>query len=97
MFSLEPRCHGFDDLEAPRLEGFPTREEMVALWEAKSGRVVADTIDYWEIFGAMRFCAIMIKLSDRFLRAGIQTEETSSAVDNGVTEALVRLLGLEAG
>jgi hypothetical protein len=61
------------------------------------GRPVAGSIHYWEVYGAMRFCAIMIKLSDRFLRAGIQTEETSTAVNNGVTEALVRLLGLEAG
>ena len=40
----------------------------------------------------MRFDAIMIKLSDRFLRAGMQTAETSTAVNNGVTEALARLL-----
>jgi hypothetical protein len=44
----------------------------------------------------MRFCAIMIKLSGRFLRAGFQTEETSTAVNNGVTEALERLLAAQA-
>ncbi len=82
----------FDDLEAPRLEGFPTREEMVALWEAKSGRVVADSIDYWEIFGAMRFCAIMIKLADRMVRAEIVPAELNMSIQNGTTEALERLL-----
>ena len=25
----------FDDFEAPRLEGFPTRERMVAFWERR--------------------------------------------------------------
>jgi aminoglycoside phosphotransferase (APT) family kinase protein len=82
----------FDDLDAPRLEGFPTREEMVALWEAGSGRVVADTIDYWEIFGAMRFCAIMIKLADRLVRAEIVPAELNMPIQNGTTEALERLL-----
>ena len=82
----------FDDMEAPRLEGFPTREQMVARWEAKMGRSVAGSIDYWEIFATMRFCAIFIKLSGRFMAAGFQTEETSTAVNNGVTEALDRLL-----
>jgi aminoglycoside phosphotransferase (APT) family kinase protein len=86
----------FDDMDTKRLDGFPTREAMVAQWEERMGRPVAGSIHYWEVYGAMRFCAIMIKLSDRFLRAGIQTEETSTAVNNGVTEALVRLLGLEA-
>ena len=82
----------FDDMEAPRLEGFPTREQMIARWEAKMGRSVAGSIDYWEIFATMRFCAIFIKLSGRFMAAGFQTEETSTAVNNGVTEALDRLL-----
>jgi len=86
----------FDDLDAPRLEGFPTREQMVDYWEAKMGRKVAGSIHYWEVFATMRFDAIMIKLSDRFLRAGMQTEETSSAVHNAVTDALARLLDIES-
>jgi len=81
-----------EDFDAPRLEGFPTREEQVAIWEAKSGRRVADTIDYWEIFGAMRFDAIMVKLGDRMVRAGIVPEEAGMAVNNGTTDALGRLL-----
>lgn len=82
----------FDDLDAPRLEGFPTREEMVSIWEAKSGRRVAHTIDYWEIFGTMRFCAIMIKLGDRMVRAGIVPADVNMSVANGTTDSLARLL-----
>jgi aminoglycoside phosphotransferase (APT) family kinase protein len=86
----------FDDMEAPRLDGFPTREQMIDRWEANMGRKVAGGVHYWEVFATMRFDAIMIKLSDRFMRAGMQTAEDSSAVNNGVTEALGRLLGIEA-
>lgn len=82
----------FEDMGAKRLDGFPTREEMLAHWEGVMGRSVAGPIDYWEIYGAMRFCAIMIKLSGRFIKAGFQTEETSTAVNNGVTDALAALL-----
>jgi len=82
----------FDDLGAPRLAGFPTREAMVALWEAETGRRVRDTIDYWEIFGTMRFCAIMIKLGDRMARAGIVPASLAMWRENGTTQALERLL-----
>jgi aminoglycoside phosphotransferase (APT) family kinase protein len=74
-----------EDFGTPRLPGFPTREEQVAIWESKSGRQVADTIDYWEIFGAMRFDAIMIKLGDRMVRAGIVPEAVNMSVKNGTT------------
>ena len=87
----------FDDMDAPRLEGFPTREEMVAYWEDRMGRAVVGGIHYWEVFAVMRFCAIFIRLSDRFVKAGFQDETTSTAVNNGVTEALARLLEIEAG
>ncbi|MCA9502387.1 MAG: phosphotransferase family protein [Myxococcales bacterium] len=82
----------FDDLDAKRLEGFPTRAEQVALWESASGRKVADAIDYWEIFGAMRFDAIMIKLGDRMVRAGIVPADLNMPVVNGTTDSLARLL-----
>ena len=73
-------------------QGFPTRAEQVALWESASGRKVADAIDYWEIFGAMRFDAIMIKLGDRMVRAGIVPADLNMPVVNGTTDSLARLL-----
>ena len=47
---------------------------------------------YWEIFGAMRFCAIFIRLGDRFVRAGLTPAESNVAVQNLVTDALGKLL-----
>jgi len=81
----------FDDMDAPRMEGYPTREEMVAYWEELTGRRVGD-IRYWEIFGATRFCAIFIRLGDRFVRAGMVPAEANVAVENLVADALARLL-----
>ena len=82
----------FDDMDTPRLPGFPTRDEMIAQWESQSGRRVKADIHYWEIFAVMRFCAIMIGLGDRFERAGLSPPGQSPAIQNGVTDALERLL-----
>ena len=56
------------------------------------GRKVAGDIHYWETFATLRFCAIMIKLGDRFTAAGIANPNQSTAIHNGVTDALARLL-----
>lgn len=82
----------FDDMGAPRLEGFPTRGEMVERWQARTGRGIAGGIDYWEIFAVMRFCAIMVKLGDRLTRRGLAPPDANLPIANGTTEALARLL-----
>ena len=84
----------FEDLGAERMEGFPTREEMIQIYEEVSGREVRDP-HYWEVFGAMRFAAIMIPLSDRMVNAGLAPAELNMSVANGVTDALAKLLGIE--
>jgi aminoglycoside phosphotransferase (APT) family kinase protein len=81
----------FDDLAAPRLEGFPTREQMISLYEEAPGREVRDP-HYWEVFATMRFCAIMIRLADRMVAAGLVPAELNMSVDNDVTNALSRQL-----
>jgi aminoglycoside phosphotransferase (APT) family kinase protein len=84
----------FDDLGAPRMEGFPTREQMIAIYEEESGREVREP-HYWEVFGAMRFDAIMIVLADRMVDAGLLPAAVNMAVANEVTEALARLLDID--
>jgi aminoglycoside phosphotransferase (APT) family kinase protein len=81
----------FDDLDAPRMEGFPTREEMVKLYEDASGREVRDPV-FWEIFGSMRYAAILIPLADRMTAGGLIPADSPMATDNYVTESLTRLL-----
>ncbi len=84
----------FDDMGAPRLEGFPTREEMIAHYVAVSGREVRDP-HYWEVFSTMRFAAIFIRLADRMVAAGLIPEVMNYSVANQVTDALARLLGID--
>ena len=84
----------FDDLGIERLDGYPTRDEMISHYEQASGRAVLDP-QYWEVFGAMRFCTIFIRLGDRMTAAGLLPPERNPAVGNQVTVALARLLGID--
>ncbi len=84
----------FDDLGASRMDGFPTREEMVSIYEEISGQGVRNP-HYWEVFGAMRFDAIMIPLGDRMVDAGLVPPELNMPVANAVTAAVAALLGID--
>ncbi len=48
------------------------------MYEDISGREVRDA-HYWEVFGAMRFAAIMIPLADRMVDAGLVPVELNMA------------------
>ena len=84
----------FDDVGAQRMEGFPAREEMIDIYERVSGRAVR-VPHYWEVFGAMRFCAIFIGLGDRMTNSGLLPPEMNPAVGNMVTQALADLLEID--
>ena len=84
----------FDDMATARLEGFPTREEMIAHYEAVSGREVRNA-HYWEVFSVMRFCAIFVRLADRMSAAGLIPATMNYAVANQVSDALARLLQID--
>ena len=84
----------FDDSDVERLDGYPTRDEMIAHYERASGRAVLNP-HYWEVFGAMRFCTIFIRLGDRLTAAGLVPPERNPAVGNQVTVALAGLLGID--
>jgi aminoglycoside phosphotransferase (APT) family kinase protein len=83
-----------EDLGAERLPGFPTRGEMIAHYEKVSGREVREP-HYWEVFGAMRFSAIFIRLGDRMVAHAFVPPEGNPAIKNMITEAVAQLLGIE--
>lgn len=84
----------FDEPGNARMEGFPTREEMIEIYERVSGREVRNP-HYWEVFGTMRFCAIFIGLADRMVGDGLVPAELNMSVANMVTQSLATLLGTE--
>ena len=84
----------FDDPGLPRPDGYPDRSEMVACYQAAAGRACGD-LDYWEMFAAMRFCAIFIRIGDRMARSGLLGPGVNPAVGNLATAALAARLGID--
>lgn len=84
----------FDEMNIERMEGFPTREEMIAHYEAVSGREVRAP-HYWEVFAVMRFAAIFVPLADRMVATGLVPKELNMSVANAVTATLARLLEID--
>jgi len=84
----------FDEPGNARMEGFPTREEMIEIYERVSGREVRSP-RYWEIFATMRFCAIFIGLADRMVDTGVVPAEMNMSVANMVTQSLADYLEMD--
>jgi aminoglycoside phosphotransferase (APT) family kinase protein len=89
--------HFHEGMLAPRMEGFPTRGQMVGLYEAASGRTARD-LDFYERFAGLRFAVIMMRIATLVAEFGILPAEAAAemAANNAVTRVLAELLGLPA-
>jgi aminoglycoside phosphotransferase (APT) family kinase protein len=83
--------HHSEGLGAPRLAGFPSREETVARYAELTGRPVRH-LHYYEVFAAFRFAVIMIRVARQLIAGGIFPEDSDFPVNNTVTPLLARLL-----
>jgi len=89
--------HFHEGMPAPRMEGFPTRAEMVARYEHTSGRTARD-LDFYEVFAGLRFAAVMIRIATLVTDFGLMPAEAGEeiAANNPVTRVLADLLDLPA-
>jgi aminoglycoside phosphotransferase (APT) family kinase protein len=85
--------HFHEGMPAPRMEGFPTREEMVARYEATSGRAARD-LEFYEIFGGLRFAVVMMRLKHLLVEFELVPADSDMAENNAVTRVLADMLGL---
>lgn len=87
--------HFHEGMNAARMEGFPTREEMVAHYEKTSGREARDIL-FYEVFAGLRFAVVMMRLGALLEDFGILDDSAtvSFATNNAVTRVLADLLGL---
>src|SRR3546814_18409629 len=72
----------FDDLFSrrfgvQRLEGLPTREESIAIWEAAVGRK-AENLDYYDIVVGLRMALVVVGAFDRQVSVGNVTADNKS-------------------
>ena len=85
--------HFHEGMPAPRMEGFPTREEMVTRYEQSSGRTARD-LEFYEVFGGLRFAVVMMRLGTLLVDFELLPADTDMAVNNAVTRVLAEMLGL---
>src|SRR3546814_19034632 len=87
----------FDDLFSrrfgvQRLEGLPTREEIIAIWEAAVGRK-AENLDYYDIEVGMRMALVVVAAFDRQVSVGNVTADNKSLNANLMTMYLGETMG----
>lgn len=85
--------HHSEGPDVARLPGFPSREETIERYQEWSGHEV-QYLEYYEVFGAMRFSVIMIRVARLLEELGLLPEEADLDSNNGSTRILADLLGL---
>jgi aminoglycoside phosphotransferase (APT) family kinase protein len=85
--------HHSAGLGAPRLPGFPEREESLARYEALTGHRPRH-LDYYERFAAFRFSVIMIRLAQQMMEYGALPADSAFEVDNIPSRLLAGMLDL---
>ncbi len=88
----------FDDLFSrrfgvARLEGLPTRDESIAIWEAAAGRK-AEHLDYYDVVVALRMALVVVGAFDRQVGIGNIPPENVSLNANFMTLYLAERLGM---
>lgn len=88
----------FDDLFSrrfgvQRLEGLPTREESIAIWEAAVGRK-AENLDYYDIVVGLRMALVVVGAFDRQVSVGNVTADNKSLNANLMTMYLAEKMGM---
>src|SRR5581483_7988910 len=85
--------HFHEGMPAPRMEGFPTREEMVEHYERSTGRAARD-LEFYEVFAGLRFAVVMMRLAVLLADFELLPADNDLAANNAVTRVLADLLEL---
>ena len=77
----------------PRLEGFPSREEIIQRWEELTGWEI-ENIFYHEVLAAFKFGVIMLKVAKNMKQSGAPMPSEDLHLNNPATQRLAALLDL---
>ncbi|MCA1833238.1 MAG: phosphotransferase family protein [Actinomycetota bacterium] len=89
-FMLLDRHHS-ESCGAPRLEGFPSYEETITLWERGTDRSAAE-YGWWELLGAAHYAAILTRVFDLLEDTGILEGARLMATQNTGTILLTAIM-----
>ncbi|EHN10662.1 putative phosphotransferase [Patulibacter medicamentivorans] len=76
-------------------EGWPNREQTIAIWERHAGRK-ARNVAFHEVFAGLRFTVMMVRAVALVKAAGAVPPDSSMAHNNPGTQVLARLIDVPA-
>jgi aminoglycoside phosphotransferase (APT) family kinase protein/putative sterol carrier protein len=87
--------HHSEGNRIPRLPGLPSHTDTIARYEQLVGWPCED-MHYWEVFGAMRFAVIMVRVAAIMQEVGTPMPTPDFQTNNVPTQRLAHLLDLPA-
>jgi aminoglycoside phosphotransferase (APT) family kinase protein len=85
------RC-SHEQSDAVRLPGEPSREEQADMYFKASGRTPEPT-EWYEIFAAYRYSAIVVRVANRSVERGLMSPDNNLWLENPATSCLRSLMG----
>jgi aminoglycoside phosphotransferase (APT) family kinase protein len=83
--------HHSEGCDVPRLAGFPSRAATIERYRERTG-FATDHLDYYELFAALRFAVIMIRVGQQLIGAGLLPPDSDFESNNTATQMLAKLL-----
>jgi aminoglycoside phosphotransferase (APT) family kinase protein len=91
LFTLR---HHTEGIGLPVPAGFPTREQVVAIYQKASGRTV-DHLDYYEVWAGVRLAILMHRAGNLMIDLGLLPPDTMMRFNNPASQLLAKLIGAE--
>lgn len=86
--------HWCEIFKAKRLEGLPTRDQVIAIYEQAAGRKVCD-MKFYDVLASLRMVNIIRRTMDRLIASGRIKPGSQAGVENFWTQHLARVLGVD--
>lgn len=85
--------HHTEGIGAPAPSGFPSRAELVAAYERRTGTALPD-LHWFEVFAAVRLAVLMHRAGNLMVAAGMLPPDAPMKLNNPASQLLAGLLGL---
>jgi len=87
--------HHTEGIGMPYPSGFPSRDEVVAIYEKAAGRSV-DHVDYYEVWAAVRLAVLMHRAGNLMVEVGLLPPDAPMKYNNPASQLLAKLIGAPA-
>ncbi|WP_182379447.1 phosphotransferase family protein [Nocardioides sp. WS12] len=87
--------HHTEGIGFPVPEGFPSRDEVVAIYEKAAGRAL-EHLDFYEVWAAVRLAVIMHRAGNLMIELGLLPPDAPMKFNNPASQLLAALIGAPA-